>query len=356
MAMSISITCPSCGHPLQVNGTDRGKDVECLLCGAVCHVPISAADSGVGKRSLKDPAASNRREVEAPKRKALYFCLHCGKKSQVPAGSNGRTRICPYCGLSEIEPEIEDELPPSAPGRRDTPRPGRHPPADEDSNAYAVVTPSQRPCPNCGHVLHPEVKLCGACGYNLRTGKKPKKADEPLRRTWETGLPLPRRVLLALMGLAVIWLVFGLGAFLILEFASAFLTPWLIFTFLLVLAVGSYPRVDLERNPIGEVTLTKTWRVCFLVLAPTQHKLFDFEGVATGMVRETDFWDWLPLVVLLPFGILPGVWWWLRLMSQDMHFVALARDHGYPAVMLYRGWNRALAQDLARTLRDVGGW
>jgi hypothetical protein len=225
-----------------------------------------------------------------------------------------------------------------------------------DSSPYQVADQEQRSCPYCKLALAADAKVCGACGYNLVSGKRPKKAQELLRRSWESGLPHRQRVQLTLAGLAVVWGLFVYGTFSVQAFASAFLTPWLIFTFLLVLVLGSYPRINLERDPAARVTLTKTWRVCFRTLPPKSYQVFNYEGVATGVVRETDFWDWVPLVVLVPFGIVPGVWWWLRLMSQDMHFVALAKDHGFPDITLYRGWNRPLAQDIARALRDVGGW
>jgi hypothetical protein len=364
MAMSISITCPGCGHPLEVSSRDERKEVECVLCGAVCPVPAVPVKAAAGKRArseaIRAPGRAPAPDDSPSRRKAVYYCLHCGKKSRlpVPVNGNGQPRICPYCGLSEVEPAIEDEPAPPVAPRQDTPRPCRAPHREDwdDGKPYPVADAGRRACPGCSQELAEDAKVCGSCGYNLRTGKRPKKSQEPLRRSWEAGLPLRRRARLAVAGVAAVWLVFGFAAATVPAFASAFLTPWLIFTLLLVLAVGSFPRIDLVRNPTGQVTLTKTWRVAFRTLAPTSYKVFDYEGVSTGMVRETDFWDWLPLVVLAPFGVVPAVWWWLRLMSQDMYFVALAKDHGYPDVILYRGWNRVLAQDLARALRDVGGW
>jgi hypothetical protein len=223
---------------------------------------------------------------------------------------------------------------------------------EEDDMPYEMVGGAQHLCPHCNQVMPADCTVCGGCGFNLQTGKKPRKVYEPVERSWEAGLPLRRRVALflacqaavVLVGLAVAWWT-GLPAL--------FLAPWLIFTALLAFVLGTFDRIDLARNKRGKVLLSKTWRVCFRSLAPTPIRVVDYEGVVTGAMHETDFFEWIIFLTLFTSGVLPGLWWFFFVMSKDTYFVALARDHGYPETILYRGWSKDHMEDLAKSLREV---
>jgi hypothetical protein len=194
--------------------------------------------------------------------------------------------------------------------------------------------------------------VCEACGFNLQTGKKPRKAYEPVERSWEAGLPFPRRVTLFLTCQAAVVLVALLVAWWT-GLPALFLVPWLLFTGLLAFVLGTYDRVDLSRNKRGKVFLSKTWRICFQSLAPTSIRVVEYEGVVTGVYHELDIFDWIVFLTLFTCGVLPGLWWLFFIMSRDTYFVALARDHGYPETMLYRGWSKEHMEDLAKTLRET---
>src|SRR5262249_57039262 len=114
-------------------------------------------------------------------------------------------------------------------------------------------------------------------------------------------------------------------------------------------------RVDLVRNTRGRVQLTKTWRICFMPQPTRTIALKEYEGILTGHRRDVDFWDWFMLFMLLGFGLIPGVIWWFYAIHKDSYYVALTRDHGFPDLMLYRGWNQARVLEIATTLRDATG-
>jgi hypothetical protein len=322
--MSISIICPQCGHHLQIRADDLRPEVECLLCGTLCPVPAAAPKKGAAKPPLGEairPASS------APRTRA--------EERPAPV----ETRIKADHSTRSPPPVAWPEAPPSCA-------------EDEDGMPYDVVGGEERKCPDCNRTLAADAVVCAACGFDLQTGKKPRKVYEPVQRSWEAGLSLRRRLHLFALGQGVV-LVSGLLIAWVTGSPALFLVPWLLFTALLAFVLGTYDRIDLSRNQRGKVFLSKTWRICFRTLPPTPIKVIEYEAVATGVYYETDFWDWILLLTLLGFGLLPGLFWFWYGMSQDTYFVALARDHGYPEVMLYRGWSRSHMEDIARTLREV---
>jgi hypothetical protein len=252
----------------------------------------------------------------------------------------------PSVAVKKIRP-VRNVPPPAAPPKQ----PG--PVAPEDDGApYEMEGGPERRCPDCNKVMEADSVVCARCGFNLETGKKPRKVYEPVERTWEAGMPLRRRVTLFVASEVVVLLTGVLVARLT-GSPALFLVPWLLFTGMLAFVLGTYDRVDLSRNTRGKVFLSKTWRICFRPLAPVSIKVIEYEAVVTGAVHETDFWDWILFLTLFSFGVLPGLWWYIYGMSQDTYFVALARDHGYPETVLYRGWNEKHMQDIANTLREV---
>src|SRR5262249_33792414 len=113
-----------------------------------------------------------------------------------------------------------------------------------------------------------------------------------------------------------------------------------------------HARLDWGRDRRGRVTLTGTWRICFLSREPVTIDVRAYEGIVTGKDHDAGIFEWFVLLCLMP-GIIPAaIWWWVAIHS-DTFFVALSRDHDYPAEILYRGWNEAHMKELARTLADV---
>lgn len=225
-------------------------------------------------------------------------------------------------------------------------------PTGSDDAPYAVVGGDERKCPGCGKALAPEAKTCAVCGCDLQTGKKPVKTYPIVERHWQAGLPYPTRLRLFWAGqvLAVLPGLLGAvwGGYLITFFLS-----WTLFTGLMAFLLGTYDRLDLLRNKKGRVFLTKTWRVCFLWDYPAKIAVAEHEGLATRGTCEPDGWDWAILIILLVAGGVPGIVWWYVSMNRVTYQVALTKDHGYPAVLLYRGWDESLMKDIAQTIHEV---
>jgi hypothetical protein len=224
---------------------------------------------------------------------------------------------------------------------------------EDDGTPYGLAEALERKCPACTWIVAAEAEVCDRCGVNLKTGKKPPRVYQALEKRWEAGLPLSRRLRLFLIAQAV-FVPLGLFGAYTMGSLWLYLTPWVGFTALLAFLLGTFDRVDLSRTSRGKVHLARTWRVCFWELQPVSVRLAEYEGVVTGKFREVDFWDWLVLLTLLSMGLIPGLLWWHFAFRHATFFVALSKDHGYPELTLYRGWNETQMKDMARVLREVG--
>jgi hypothetical protein len=243
-----------------------------------------------------------------------------------------------------LAPEVE--LPP--------PMPRLELDADEDEDdgkPYQVSERLANECKQCGRLLAPEDERCPGCGLELV--KKPKKVYKPADRSWEAGWSFGKRRTLFFLGVALS-VIGGIGIALAAESWSGAITSWLCFAILTAFLLGTYPRVDLSRTKKGKVTLSKTWRVCFVQRPPAIFDVREFEGVRTGYASDVDFFDWLIALMLLP-AVGLGILWWLIFIHRDQHTVTLVREHGYGSDVLYRGVSEDMAKDMAYALEEIGG-
>jgi hypothetical protein len=225
---------------------------------------------------------------------------------------------------------------------------------EDDGKPYPPINTGERRCPHCERLVGAGVAVCGRCGFNLDTGEPAgPKTYAPVDRRWDAGMPPSLRHTLFLVAQSVVVSLGLLGLYLHELPVLAFVVPWLFFTPILAFVVGTWDRLELRRNERGQVRLTKTWRICFLPRAAGVIPLREYEGVATGVDAEAGCWEWLIFVIMMGFGLIPGLLWWFYAIHKDTHFVALTRDHGFPELMLYRGWSEDHMRDIAESLRDV---
>jgi hypothetical protein len=128
---------------------------------------------------------------------------------------------------------------------------------------------------------------------------------------------------------------------------------WLWLAGMLAFLLGTFFHVRLTRDKKGRVKLMKTWRVCFVPRPPTEIALRDYVGVRKGMSRDAGWLEWIICINLIISGLLPGLLFWYKVILTDRHDVVLTRDSGYADVMLYRGTDGSLAEEVTVTLRDA---
>jgi hypothetical protein len=375
--MSVTVICHGCGEAFPLpEGHTRNK-VQCPGCGVICPVPAGAAPKPAAKGPAArkaapaptpsfDPlAAEPPPPVEKPRpvpsfnpfdaqpepgpakpppRADLWFpCRRCGRKVR-------RQGECPSCNAAP-----EPEAAPGVPRLELDEEPPRPAEGEEEGTPYLLADKLLPRCPKCRKEMAEGAVLCVACGFDLRRRKKAAKEYEPLARSWETNMPLGRRLFWWGLLVAVV-LVGGLvGTVQAGASVGGFLAAWLFFALLMAFLVGTFDRVDLTRDRKGRVAVTRAWRFCFVPAAPRTTEVYGFEGVVSGQWADAGFLEWFVLFALLPMGLVPGALWWYFVIHQNAYHVALARDHGYPACYVYRGRREEQMRDVAEALCAATG-
>jgi hypothetical protein len=355
---SITITCPGCGQVLGTGAEENRAEVECLWCGTKTPVPTRQA-SAPSPRPEPPPQPARSRPPEQSAVKRAGRALPARTAEESPAQDRRWSEQTPYslgeapAGSPSPAPPSPDRPPADAISRGPS-RPAVTPPSPlaEDGAAYGLKGPPERPCPGCARALPADAVLCPSCGFNQETRERTRRTYEPVRRTWEMGWPLRRRVLLFALGQAVAVPLGLLGAW-VFRTSGAFFGPWLVFTALSAFLLGTYSRTDLSRAERGRVQLKHTWRICFFPRPTQSLRLSQYDGVTSGKAPAADFWEWFVLIVLLVMGVVLGALWWYYMIRRDSFFVALTRDHGHPDLTLYWGWDEGRAQEMARTIGAV---
>jgi hypothetical protein len=117
--------------------------------------------------------------------------------------------------------------------------------------------------------------------------------------------------------------------------------------------IGTYDTLRIRRNKKGQAEITITWRVGFIPMAPRKVNWREHEGVAFGHYDPTGITDWWIFFVLLPWFIIPAIFWYFCVIRRDRFFAALTRDRGYPETYLYRGMSEAQAKDICQVATDA---
>ncbi|HZU35064.1 MAG TPA: hypothetical protein VFA18_04105 [Gemmataceae bacterium] len=272
-------------------------------------------------------------------------CTACGYRLRVPVRLQSHYRQCHRCGSRVAGANAGSQ-----------PAPSRLLEDDDDGQPYDVAGGPERRCPECSRVLTPEAGTCAGCGLDLVTGEKPPPKTYPrIERRWQSGWPVRRRVVVWIAGQIVYIVVSGVIGWMMGQSLFSILTTWVVFTAMLSFVLGTYDWIDFTCNERGKVRLTQTWRVLFLRRPPTRLKLAGCDGVQTGQGYHVGALDWLIFLSLVCCGVIPGIIWFFGYMHRETYHVALTRDHGYAEHLLYRGWSRDQAWEMAHTIADATG-
>ena len=374
------VICEGCGQRVPIPQGYRRNKIQCA-CGVICPVPEAARQGSEVPTAKPVEAESNTVEKEAERwlleephlassaSESLPFpnpepptpasvstpmqkpavvemrfpCRRCRRLIR-------RQGECPDCdGVAPSQTEIGNPEPvwwPSVdePSAQDE---------EEDSSPYAVQGADEVKCPKCCFLLPPGSVLCVRCGFHLKKRKKIARAYQPIERVWETTASYRTRLTVFCLCEVFFGFLGLLGVFWGGANFPAVIGGFLLLTAMLAFLLGTFDRIDLKRDTRGRVQLTKTWRVAFFALPPRSIDVRSYEGIVSGRYREISVWEYGLFLLLLFCGIIPGlIWWYLTIYKVTFH-VSLSRDHGYPAYILYAGWDEMQMKEIAYTLRDA---
>jgi hypothetical protein len=292
----------------------------------------------------KQPAVHDPKPVEQPtvaKRPAVverqFNCRRCGRLVK-------RQGECPSCDPATApEPIWWPSV--DSPSEED----------EDNSSPYAVEGADDVKCPECCMMLPPGSVLCVRCGYHLTKRKKFAKTYQPIDRMWDTNGSRQGRLTL-FWCIELVSLVLGLiGVFVAGADLGVFIGSFLGLTVMLGFVVGTFDRIQLTRDTRGRVRLTKTWHIFFFARPPQATAVIGYEGIASGRHRDLGNWDWLIFFILFASGLIPGLIWWYFAIHKVTFHASLSRDHGYPAYVVYSGWDEMQMKEIAYALRDATG-
>jgi len=324
---------------------------------------------------------------------ASLICVGCGARFRVPDDHTRNKIRCPECGVFNPVPSgpfpteeappprsakaapvrasddedraarLLDEIVPPAPSQPARPavktepagKPQAPAPAvedEEDGKPYLLQGGEPRYCPQCRGELEGDVILCVRCGYDLVRKEKTQRKYQPIQRTFSPGWPLQKRLTVFLL------IAFATGALSISAASTGVpartaLGSWALFCGLMAFLLGTFDRLELTRDRRGRVRLLRTWRICFIEWPTREINLAEFNGLSAFVTTTSGCAEWFVcLTLLIPF-VIPGLIWWWQVLRRGAWELSLTRDHGYPAVILYRGHNEDYVVELARAIEDA---
>jgi len=351
----MAVVCQGCGQSFPVPAGYARNKIQCPGCGVICPVPAGAPRAAPAPASRAAATPFDEPPIEADVEEApppapaidlLMPCRRCGTRIR-------RLGECPNCAGADYTPlSAEPASKPLSLSLDDVPR--RAPEEEEDESAYDLSRPVGPACPKCRREMERDDVVCTSCGYNRKTRKKMRRTYTTIRREWEADRSLANRLgwLAAAQGFH---LVMGAIVYALAETWLPAIIMWFPLTLMLCFVLGTYSRIGLTRDERGRVVITKTWRAFFVPLAPEVIEVRGYEGVVSGPWLEVGFLEYIVLITLLPWGIVPGAVWYYYAIHQPHYMVALAQDHGQAGVYVYRGRSQEQTNEIANAVADAAG-
>jgi hypothetical protein len=311
------------------------RTVACAGCGTILGVP----ESGIPEGGL-----------------ACIWCdsVYTGAEDAAAAAAKAATSAAT---ATPVAATLAASVSGSSAKESDKPKAQLHRHADDDDDdgtPYEIPKEAvkHRPCESCTQRIDIDAVICVHCGYDHRSKGKNKRTFKPIDQEYTWGWNLQKR----LIAIGVCQGLNVASAILLYEIGGSFGTSLFgtaFSIFLQAFVIGTFATYRIRRNKKGQCEMSLTWRVAFL---PQQTKRIEWtenEGVAYGVYNGTDMTEWIVCIVLLIYGIIPGLLWLYFAILKPRHFVALTRNNDYPEKYIYRGLNELLAKEIAQVTTDA---
>ncbi len=217
--------------------------------------------------------------------------------------------------------------------------------------SYAEVPKAGTRCAQCGASLDSKFAICPGCGSNLDAAPV-----RPLPLKYEWG-PVPscsiRLGIFISYEVVVLAACFGFGLYDEMSLLELSVHGLLVSAFA-GFSLGTFDQLDLRRTYEGRVSLTKTRWLAFIPwrkgakISPR-----GYEGLATTENFESTAVDWLLVMWLFSLCGIPGIIWLIIMFNRPTYQVALTREHGLPALIVWRGRDKQRMHDVAKAVAEV---
>lgn len=201
----ITVRC-ECGAKLGLRASFAGHKAKCPKCGRSFIIPATDGRASIAAPAYPSPGMPKQesRPATASQKTVMVGCPACGKHIRVPANTTGRKARCPACegvfviGHAAPSPTVGTQPGPvSQPAAKPAPKPApvsESPLPEEyqkqddgtygwsDDGGSLLTEASQQPaadigtayklCPNCGQTMPAKARLCVACGFDTKTGRR----------------------------------------------------------------------------------------------------------------------------------------------------------------------------------------
>jgi ribosomal protein L37E len=335
------VYCRGCGQRLEIPEGFAKAKLRCGDCGVYTDLPAELREQLAAAPRKEKPAAAAAPSAARP----------AESDSDV---EDGYTFLVEPAGEAPPAPPSQNvpvaELVPDEPLERELLVQGTE---EDDLNPYTVHGDAPtRPCPECGRRTNAKSKACIHCGFNFSTKAKAKRVYEPVRREWENGWPLQTRLSI-FMGLQFLNFIM-----LVVSLISGYSPCAALFAIGVTIGAqaflaGTFEKLILSRESKGKVKVTRIWRYCFFPRPPINVRWKEHESLS--VVQSNDFSpvDWAFAIVLLGYGIVPGVLFWWFVIRPDKFTVYLCKDHGYPETPIFRTTNESMAKEILSVVSEV---
>jgi hypothetical protein len=224
---------------------------------------------------------------------------------------------------------------------------------DDDGNPYQVTgdVVSKR-CPECNKKIEKADRICVHCGYNYDNKQKKERTFQPITEQWEAGYPYQTRFAIFIGVQVVNFVILAVCLFTDHGGTTLFMLG-LITVALQAFLIGTYQRLNLTRSQKGKIVLTTTWRYAFFAKPTETVKWKEHDSVGIKREGEFDVISWAFVLILLAYGIVPGVAFWYFMVRPDKFTVKLCADHGSTETPIFRTTNEELAKEVQQVVSEV---
>jgi hypothetical protein len=316
--MANRVMCGNCGGKVPLPPGFAKARIRCSGCGYYADVPPELRSTGeeTTEQSQTAPVAQAVEPIDARKPKKAKRA-EPAKTATRPV----RARSDPNDKRPEFEARAEG-TPKYLEGTQD----------EDDAQPYGVEGDGLKRCDDCQGELPLEATFCVHCGTHLdgsRRQRRPKKKRRftEIDQSFVEGFSLVTRLIIFAVAqlFNVLFTMTALAATSFEVDSTAIVTGVVAGAINLVLQtfiIGSYDSLRIERDERGRCTFTRTRRMLFVPLAPTEIEWAHLVGVGKLASHPGNIFAWITCLYLLLMGILPGIlFWWFELRQERMSVV-----------------------------------